>query len=133
MPQHMSREQLLATLDDIRGGVECGDTLEGSLQFTLNYDDPAAEHPYDTQAAYRVGNLMGQGGMRLIGHDAAGPRRIWIDGRDRVWIDDGIENGIEHVCEVTGTTMPDGDDSGCWNERRQVQGRDGLRQIGVAL
>ena len=67
MPQNMSREQLLAVLDEIRQGVADGDTLEGSIQFTLNYDEPAAEHPYDVQAAYRVGNSMGQGGMRLIG------------------------------------------------------------------
>ena len=75
MPQNMPREQLLAILDEIRAGVATGDTLEGSIQFGLNYDEPPAEHPWDVQAAYRVGNLMGQGGMRLIGHDADGGAR----------------------------------------------------------
>jgi hypothetical protein len=68
MTANLTREALLAVLDEIRSGVASGDTLEGSIQFTLNCDEPPAAHPYDAQAAYRVGNLQGQGGMRLIGH-----------------------------------------------------------------
>lgn len=74
MPANLSRESLLAILDEIRAGVATGDTLEGSIQFSLNYDDePAAEHPWDVQAAYRIGNTQGQGGTRLIGHATPAP------------------------------------------------------------
>ncbi|MEU2724017.1 hypothetical protein [Streptomyces smyrnaeus] len=61
--QNMSREQLVALLDDIRERVATGDSYEGNLQYFISDGD----HPYDVSAAYRVGNRMGQGGMRMVG------------------------------------------------------------------
>jgi hypothetical protein len=69
MPQQMSREELLAVLDDIRKGVESGDTLEGSFEFLLDYDSDAPA--WQVRAFYRTGNTMGQGGSRLIGYEPA--------------------------------------------------------------
>lgn len=64
-----SKAELLALLDDMRAGVESGDTLEGSVQFLLPY--PPAGEPehadFMVVARYRVGNLAGQGGLRSFG------------------------------------------------------------------
>jgi hypothetical protein len=46
--------------------VEAGDSLEGSLEYTV----PEGTSPGDVvmlRAAYRVGDLAGQGGVRIIG------------------------------------------------------------------
>ncbi|MFH9108564.1 hypothetical protein ACH4LN_18110 [Streptomyces albus] len=65
--QNMSRDQLLQILDDIRQRVASGDSLEGNLRYLLA--DITAEHPYNVDAMYRVGNQMGQGGCIVIGVD----------------------------------------------------------------
>lgn len=94
LPQPCSRETLLALLDDIRHHVEAGDSFEGSLEYLMPYPEPCPlcmpgedsdpdpecvmcggkgeiDYPADVEflirAAYRIGNLQGQGGMRLIG------------------------------------------------------------------
>lgn len=61
--QNMSREELVSILDDIRERVAAGDSYEGNLQYFISDSD----HPYDVAAAYRTGNSLGQGGMRLVG------------------------------------------------------------------
>lgn len=64
-----SKAELLALLDDMRAGVESGDTLEGFVQFSIPY--PPAGEPADADfmvlTRYRVGNLMGQGALRSFG------------------------------------------------------------------
>jgi len=67
--QNMSRDQLLQLLDDVRQRVASGDSLEGNIRYLLA--QPGAEHPYDVDGMYRVGNSMGQGGCILIGADQA--------------------------------------------------------------
>lgn len=96
LPVPCSRETLLAVLDDIRHHVEAGDSFEGSVEYLMPYPEgcPACsplisegkeptpdcatcggtgmvDYPQDVdfllRAAYRIGNLQGQGGMRLIG------------------------------------------------------------------
>jgi hypothetical protein len=91
MPVPCSRETLLALLDDIRHHVAEGDSFEGSLEYLMPYPEQCREcrgdgrippcvtcggtgeieFPEGTdfviRAAYRVGNLQGQGGMRMIG------------------------------------------------------------------
>lgn len=68
-PVPISKDELLGMLDEIRQGVESGDTLEGSFEFTLPF--PPAGDPEDAEfmarASYRIGNLMGQGGVRMLG------------------------------------------------------------------
>ncbi|MFJ5532390.1 hypothetical protein [Streptomyces sp. NPDC093261] len=65
IPKNMDREELLKLLDVIREGVASGDTLEGSIEFTLS--EAGAAHPYAVHGVYRVGNLYGQGGMEVVG------------------------------------------------------------------
>lgn len=62
-PASLTQEALVAVLEDILAGVRSGDTLEGHIEFLMG-DDPAR---WDVVARYRVGNTMGQGGMRMIG------------------------------------------------------------------
>lgn len=64
-PKRLTRRELLTHLRDIVQGVDTGDTLEGNISWGLPEDDDP--DGWDVMGAYRVGNLMGQGGMVLIG------------------------------------------------------------------
>lgn len=70
-PVPMTKETLLALLDDIRAHVDAGDSMEGSLEYLMPWDEEKNEiiegADFVVRAAYRIGNLQGQGGMRLIG------------------------------------------------------------------
>jgi len=92
-PVPVSKDTLLALLDDIRHHVERDDSFEGSLEYLMPYPEPCPDcghelanalsscdtcggtqeipWPDDTdfllRAAYRIGNSQGQGGMRMIG------------------------------------------------------------------
>lgn len=63
-PVGMTQEQLLTVLDDIRARVADGDSFEGHITYAMP-DEPGAD--FSVQAAYRIGNSAGQGGMRTIG------------------------------------------------------------------
>jgi predicted transcriptional regulator len=74
IPAPMSKETLLALLDDIRAHVEANDSFEGYLEYAMPWDaeagDPVTDGPeveFRVKAGYRVGNLQGQGGFRMIG------------------------------------------------------------------
>lgn len=74
LPVGIEKAGLLAILDNIRAGVESGDTLEGSIEFLQPYppndqdDETALPQPdFMVMASYRIGNTMGQGGLRMIG------------------------------------------------------------------
>jgi hypothetical protein len=63
-PVRKTRAELLAILDDIRARVTAGDSFDGSLQYEASESD---EGGFFVMATYRIGNLDGQGGYRLIG------------------------------------------------------------------
>lgn len=69
VPEPMTRTQFLEVLDDIRKRVEAGDSMEGSLEYT--FPDVDSEEDLSVEfmvlAAYRVGNLQGQGSVRIVG------------------------------------------------------------------
>jgi hypothetical protein len=71
---YFTREQLLTTIDDLRAQVANGDSFEGSLQYAFPWDkemgDPITDPTgpgFRVRASYRVGNSMGQGGIRMVG------------------------------------------------------------------
>lgn len=68
-PEGATKELVLEVLDQIRAGVESGDSLEGFVQWSIPY--PPEGEPEDADfmllARYRIGNLMGQGGLRSYG------------------------------------------------------------------
>ena len=65
-PVILNRGQLIDVVTDILNGINSGDTLEGSVEFLMNLDGDS-EPRWNVQASYRVGNLNGQGGLRLVG------------------------------------------------------------------
>lgn len=67
IPVTLSREDLLAVLDDIRERVATGDSFEGHIEWLIPDDESASAGSFDVRGAYRVGNTQGQGGMRVIG------------------------------------------------------------------
>lgn len=64
--EYQSREQLVEMLEEIARKVEVGDSLEGFIEYALpdEGDDPGG---YRVRARFRVGNLQGQGGIRIVG------------------------------------------------------------------
>lgn len=63
VPAQLTRDELIAVLDDVLEGVRTGDTLEGFVEITIGDELEL----WDVRARYRVGNLMGQGGMKMVG------------------------------------------------------------------
>ncbi len=61
-PERLTTEELAATLGEIRRLVEAGDSFGGHLEY-----EAVAGDTFDVTASYRIGNRMGQGGMRVIG------------------------------------------------------------------
>jgi hypothetical protein len=81
-PVHMSHEALVALLADIHQHVADGDSFEGSIEYLMPgpfEDEKPPEMPDEeweqgslVTAAYRLGNLQGQGFMRMIGERGTG-------------------------------------------------------------
>jgi hypothetical protein len=76
IPVGMDRTQLAMVLNDMMKRVLEGDSYEGSIQYTMPEPAtpeeeragwPRADAEFWVIATYRIGNLQGQGGMRLIG------------------------------------------------------------------
>lgn len=66
-PVGMSKDELLAVLDDIRAVVAADDSFEGSIEYLIPLPEQELEADFAVRASYRTGNSMGQGGVRLIG------------------------------------------------------------------
>jgi len=64
-PVFVTKDELLAIIDDIRARVRHDDSFEGFLNYLMpeENDDPSG---FRVEARYRIGNSMGQGGMRMI-------------------------------------------------------------------
>lgn len=83
IPVGMDRATLAILLDDIMHHVLDGDSYEGSVQYTMPEPAtpeeeragwPSADAEFWVTAVYRIGNLQGQGGMRMIGTVRDGER-----------------------------------------------------------
>jgi hypothetical protein len=62
----MDSGMLAAVLRDMAALVEAGDSFEGSIEYFMpTLGDP--ECYAMVRASYRIGNTLGQGGVRLIG------------------------------------------------------------------
>jgi hypothetical protein len=74
VPEPMSKETLLALLDDMRAHIEAGDSWEGYLEYGFPWNEELGDAETDAdgvdfrvRAGYRTGNLQGQGFFRMIG------------------------------------------------------------------
>lgn len=65
-PVRMTAKQVSGILADMSQRVGCGDSFDGSISYYTDYEREPDGLDFDVTAAYRVGNRMGQGGMRLI-------------------------------------------------------------------
>ncbi len=64
----MTLHEVADLLDGIGVLVGTGDSLEGSVSWSLPYErDDAPPGTVEVYASYRIGNLQGQGGMRVVG------------------------------------------------------------------
>lgn len=66
-PVHMAKEDLLYAIDEIRAAIEANDSWEGHFSYNFPEDDAPINTDFAVRAVYRIGNSMGQGGMRVIG------------------------------------------------------------------
>lgn len=73
VPAFQTKQQLIAALVDIINLVAADDTFEGSLSYEFPWHedrgDPVSDpgEGFRVRASYRIGNSMGQGGMRTLG------------------------------------------------------------------
>jgi hypothetical protein len=64
----MGQEALAALLADMAARVRAGDSFEGSIEYLAPLDEEVPPGTYAlVRGSYRIGNSMGQGGVRLIG------------------------------------------------------------------
>ena len=67
----VSKDDLITILKEITERVEIGDSWEGYLNYLMPEPDETGNfedgHDFDVEARFRVGNLDGQGGMKIIG------------------------------------------------------------------
>lgn len=72
-PVFMTRDELVAVLDDIRTRVAVGDSFEGFVEYTFPWDKELGDSETDdgdgfrVRARYRIGNSEGQGSLRNFG------------------------------------------------------------------
>lgn len=72
-PVNMTADVLADVLFDIHDRIPMGDSLEGHISWAIPEDPDAPPRSFDVMASYRVGNTMGQGGMRVIGEWVEAP------------------------------------------------------------
>ncbi len=65
----VTQEQLVAVLEDVLEAVKAGDSFEGFINYLLPEPQDKEETYARLEARYRVGNLEGQGSMRMVGVD----------------------------------------------------------------
>lgn len=66
IPQPMSKSTLLLLIADMQEHIEADDSWEGWIEYLMP-DNPEEGVDFQVRASYRIGNLEGQGGMRMIG------------------------------------------------------------------
>lgn len=67
LPVRMSPEQVAGLLSDMAARVAAGDSFDGTITYSTDYESDDPELPqFLVTAIYRVGNSMGQGGTRII-------------------------------------------------------------------
>lgn len=65
-PAPATRSGLVATLRDALAHVQDGDSWEGTISWSMPTDEPELEgSEFGLIARYRIGNLQGQGGVRV--------------------------------------------------------------------
>ena len=61
-PINVTKEELIAILQDMIDVISDDDSFEGNIEYSFG-----EEKDFSVRGAYRIGNQYGQGGMRLVG------------------------------------------------------------------
>lgn len=67
VPRRMKYAELADILSDMAERARAGDSYEGHIEYLIPEDGSGGPFDVDVRGAYRIGNTMGQGGMRMIG------------------------------------------------------------------
>lgn len=69
IPMKFTTTELASILRDISARIEMGDSIEGHIFYTAvgEYYDDLQHDEWEVRGVYRIGNLDGQGGVRMIG------------------------------------------------------------------
>lgn len=71
-PVPQTQEEVVATLRDMLEVVAASDSWEGSMEYLMPTDEKVPDGTFAlVRASYRVGNSMGQGGVRMVGEVVA--------------------------------------------------------------
>ena len=68
-PVRMAHDVLVALLTDVLARVKAGDSFEGSFSYASTVPGAMTAGPvmFEVTASYRIGELNGQGGPRVVG------------------------------------------------------------------
>lgn len=67
-PTPVTKDQLADILQEMSALVREGDSFEGFIEYSMPCEEKVPDDTYAlVRTRYRVGNLMGQGGMRMLG------------------------------------------------------------------
>ena len=58
-------KQLIETLSEISKAIQDGDSFEGHISYSC-LEEHLERDEWEVSGAYRIGNNMGQGGMRVM-------------------------------------------------------------------
>lgn len=61
----MTTKEIVGVLRDIAMRIERGDSFEGSFHYSC-MEDHLQRGQWEVEANYRIGNIDGQGGVRII-------------------------------------------------------------------
>lgn len=64
-PKFLIKEELLAVLADMITRIEADDSFEGFIEYLIPEEENHV-NGFNVRASYRIGNLLGQGGMRMV-------------------------------------------------------------------
>ncbi len=66
-PLVVERRELSAILRDMADKIDAGDSWEGHLEYSYwDEENGAGRDQFSVMGTYRIGNLDGQGGVRLL-------------------------------------------------------------------
>lgn len=73
MHKSLTRDEFVAVLEDITECVRAGDSWEGHIEWVFPFADSDDPDSFDVRGVWRVGNLLGQGGVRTVGEPDESP------------------------------------------------------------
>jgi len=113
----MAKQQLLDVLDALKAAVAADDSFEGSIEYSAMADG-LGHGEFEVSGAYRIGNSMGQGGMRVFERTPFDPvpsdfddRRaaVWMAGPPEAVEQDSYSDGPSRLVSDIIPTMNVGD------------------------